>query len=121
MLKNPEGSTFYIFRHCDTVQISHFFRKVSNVSIGILLFFFHIFNLEFQKAQRVPSFTILKNLRILSLRYIAAFGRSRLVRENSYRSFQKLVDYHLTLWLEMYRTLDFRSILIHCGFHMRKK
>ena len=43
-------------------------------------FIFLIFcnKLDFQKAQKVPSFTILKPLRFLSLWYSADFGRSRL-------------------------------------------
>ena len=49
---------FYIFRHCDTVQF---------------IFFIFCHQLEFHKTQRVPPFTI------LSLRYSADFGRSRLV------------------------------------------
>ena len=35
--------------------------------------------LDFQKARRVPLFTVVKNLRFLSLRYSADFRRSRLV------------------------------------------
>ena len=54
----PKGSPFYIFRHCDTVQF---------------IFFIFCLQLEFHKTQRVPPFTI------LSLRYSADFGRSRLV------------------------------------------
>ena len=56
--QSPKGPPFYIFRHCDTV---HF------------IFFIFCHQLEFHKTQRVPLFTI------LSLRYSADFGRSRLV------------------------------------------
>ena len=76
--KIPKGPLFYIFRHCDTVQRSHFkfFRKFSKISQGsVLLSICFIFcnQLEFHKAQKVASFTN------LSLRYSADFGRSRLV------------------------------------------
>ena len=70
------GSPFYIFRHCDNVQKSHFhfFWKFHKVPKGSHFNFFLICNqLEFHKAQRVPPFTT------LSLRYSANFGRSRLV------------------------------------------
>ena len=56
--------------------ILNFFRKFSKISQGsVLLSICFIFcnQLEFHKAQKVPSFTI------LSLRYSADFGRSRLV------------------------------------------
>ena len=56
--QSPKGPPFYIFRHCDTVQF---------------VFFIFCHQLEFHKTQRVPPFTI------LSLRYSADFGRSRLV------------------------------------------
>ena len=56
--QSPKGPPFYIFRHCDTVQF---------------IFFIFCHQLEFHKTQRVPPFTI------LSLRYSADFGRSRLV------------------------------------------
>ena len=56
--QTPKGPPFYIFRHCDTVQF---------------IFFIFCHQLEFHKTQRVPPFTI------LSLRYSADFGRSRLV------------------------------------------
>ena len=61
MSKNRKGSPFYIFRHCDTVQISHFknfFGKFFHVPKGSPLQFFFIFcnQLEFHKARRVPPF-----------------------------------------------------------------
>ena len=109
MSENSKGSPFYIFRHCDTVQKSHFKIFLGNFFQSLKgppLIFFHIlqpagvsqspkgppftffdtvtlFNsfffifchqLEFHKTQRVPPFTI------LSLRYSADFGRSRLVK-----------------------------------------
>ena len=77
MSKHPKGSPFYIFRHCDTVQKSHFnffWEFFSSPQRAALQFFFIFCNqLEFHKARRVPPFTI------LSLRYSADFGRSRLV------------------------------------------
>ena len=101
-------SPFYIFRHCDTVQKSHFkiflgnffqslkgppfnffhilqpagvsqspkgppFTFFDTVTLFNSFFFIFCHQLEFHKTQRVPPFTI------LSLRYSADFGRSRLV------------------------------------------
>ena len=59
--KIAKGPPFYIFRHCDTVQKSHFkkfFGKFFHVPKGSPLHFFFIFcsQLEFHKAQRVPPF-----------------------------------------------------------------
>ena len=71
----------YFFRHCDTVQKSHFQNFFGNFqkSPKDPLFNFLIFRnqLEFRKAQRVPPSTI------LSLKYSADFGRSRLVMRYS--------------------------------------
>ena len=58
--KIAKGPPFYSFRHCDTVQKSHFekfFGKFFHVPKGSLHFFF-IFcsQLEFHKARRVPPF-----------------------------------------------------------------
>ena len=68
---------FYIFRHCDTVQKSHFKIFLGNFFQSLKgppsIFFIFCHQLEFHKTQRVPPFTI------LSLRYSADFGRSRLV------------------------------------------
>ena len=44
-----------------------------------LIFFIFCNKLDFQKAERVHLFTILKTWRFLSLRYSADFKRSRLV------------------------------------------
>ena len=63
--QSPKGPPFYIFRHCDTVQF---------------IFFIFCHQLEFHKTQRVPPFTI------LSLRYSADFGRSRLVLVSSWKA-----------------------------------
>ena len=64
-------------RHCDTVRKSHFKKFFGNFLKplkGPSLFFFKFCSqLEIRKAQGVPPFTI------LSLRYIADFGRSRLL------------------------------------------
>ena len=79
--KKLKGPPFKVFRHCDTVQNSQFFfflQKILNASQWSPLFSIFCHKLEFQKAQRVPSVTILKTLRFLSLRYSAGFGRSRL-------------------------------------------
>ena len=58
VLQSPKGPPFYIFRHCDTVQI----------------IFFHILPpAGVSQNPKSPPFTI------LSLRYSAVFGRSRLV------------------------------------------
>ena len=53
--KIAKGPPFYIFRHCDTVQKSHF-RIFFHVSKRSPLQFFKIFcnQLEFHKARRVP-------------------------------------------------------------------
>ena len=48
--------------------------------------------LEFQKALRVPLFTILKTSRFLNLRYSADFGRSRLVNF-VHTVFHKVLNY----------------------------
>ena len=111
--KIPKGPPFYIFRHCDTVQKSHFkiflgnffqslkgppfnffhilqpagvsqspkgppFTFFDTVTLFNSFFFIFCHQLEFHKTQRVPPFTI------LSLRYSADFGRSRLVISRSY-------------------------------------
>ena len=57
--KIPKGPPFYIFRHCDTVQKSHFFGQFFSVLKGSPPSIFFIFcnQLEFHKAQRVPPFT----------------------------------------------------------------
>ena len=77
-VKKSQRVPFYIFRHCDTVQKSHFvfFWKISEISPGFPLQFFQTFcnQLEFHEAQSVPGFTL------LSLIYSAGFGRSRLVK-----------------------------------------
>ena len=44
MSKNPKGSPFYIIRHCDTVQKSHFqklFQKFFEIPQGSPFIFFH--------------------------------------------------------------------------------
>ena len=81
-VKIPKGPPFYIFRHCDTVQKSHlkiflgnFFKSPKGSP-----FFIFCNQLDFQKARRVPPFTI------LSLRYSTDSGRSRLVFLNVKRS-----------------------------------
>ena len=60
MSKNPKGSPFYIFWHCDTVQKSHFkfFPEISKISQGSPLHFFFIFcnRLKFNKIQRVTFY-----------------------------------------------------------------
>ena len=71
--QSPKGPPFYIFRHCDTVQF---------------IFFHNCHQLEFHKTQRVPPFTI------LSLRYSADFGRSRLVMH--FHEFQ--LENNMTTW-----------------------
>ena len=85
--KIPKSPPFYIFRHCDTVQKSHslhFFGKLFLVPKGPPSIFFIFCNqLEFRKARRVPLFTI------LSLRYGADFGRSRLVCLNSHKNCER--------------------------------
>ena len=76
MSKNPKGSPFYIFRHCDTFQKSHFkiFFGIFFKSPKCSPHFFHILQpAGVSQSPRGPPFTI------LSLRYSAGFGRSRLV------------------------------------------
>ena len=71
--KIPKGPPFHIFRHCDTVQKSHFKIFLGNFKSpkgSPSIFFIFCNRLEFHKARRVPPF---------SLRYSADFGRSRLV------------------------------------------
>ena len=74
-VKKSQRVPFYIFRHCDTVQKSHFkkfFGKFFHVPKGSPLQFFFIFSWSFTKLEGPP-------LSILSLRYGADFGRSQLV------------------------------------------
>ena len=105
--KIPKGHPFYIFRHCDTVQKSHFKIFLGNFFQSSKdppsIFFIFCNQLEFHKAQRVPPFTFFDTVTLfnslfhilppagvsqnpksppfynLSLRYSADFGRSRLV------------------------------------------
>ena len=82
MLKKPK-------RHYETVKNYHFlfflkilkfFRNFSMSPKGRSFIFLIFCNkLDFEKAQGVPPFTILKTLRFLSLGYGADFRRSRLV------------------------------------------
>ena len=60
-VKNPKGSPFYIFRHCDTVQKSHFqffFRKFLKISPGSPFNFFSYFatNWSFTKPKGSPFY-----------------------------------------------------------------
>ena len=75
--KIPKGPPFNIFRHCDSVQKSHFKNFLGNFfksPKGSPLIFFHILQpAGFSQSPKGPPFTI------LSLRYSADFGRSRLV------------------------------------------
>ena len=59
---------------------SCFFKNFLMFLKGLHHFLIFCNKLYFQKAQRVPHFTILKTLRCLNLRYSADFRRSRLVR-----------------------------------------
>ena len=75
--KIAKGPPFYIFRHCDTVQKSHFknfFEIFSCPQRVPLHFFLHFLQpAGVSQSPKVPPFSI------LSLRYGADFGRSRLV------------------------------------------
>ena len=91
--KSLKGLPFYVFRHYETVQNSHFsflFRKFQKKSNFFCLqkvpFNFLILckKLDVQQARRVPPFTVLKTLRFLSLIYSADFRRARLVSRRFY-------------------------------------
>ena len=75
-LKGPPFNFFFIFcnqlefHKAQRVPLSTFF---DTVTLFNSFFFIFCYQLEFHKTQRVPPFTI------LSLRYSADFGRSRLV------------------------------------------
>ena len=83
--KSPKGVTFYVFRHYETVQNSHFsffFRKFRKKNRIFLVYkaspfnFFDILQLTgFSKSSKSPPFTGLKFLRFLSLRRSADFRR----------------------------------------------
>ena len=89
--KIPKSPPFYIFRHCDTVQKSHF----------------KIFSEIFSNLPRVPSFTI------LSLRYSADVGRSRLVlSRNSFAEMHRV-------WNELEYRLDSLNFLFFFIFRSR--
>ena len=74
--KIPNGPPFHIFRHCDTVQKSQkkfFLGNFFMSSKGPLQFFFHFLQpAGVSQSPKGPPFSI------LSLRYGADFGRSRL-------------------------------------------
>ena len=72
MSKIAKGPPFYIFRHCDTVQKSHLKNFFMSPKGPPSIFFILCNQPEFHKARRSP-------FSILSLRYGADFGRSRLV------------------------------------------
>ena len=85
--KSPKGLPFYVFRHYETVQNSHFsffFRKLKKstffclqrVPFDILLFDI-LQQTGLSKSPKGPRFYRFKNF--LSLRYSADFRRSRLV------------------------------------------
>ena len=120
--KSPKGLLFYVFRHYETVQNSHFsffFRKLKKtlkkkskfyclrrVPPSICLIFCN--KLDFQKARRVTPFTGLKPLRFLSLRYSADFRRSRLVLRQT-----KELTLYVPLFVHFYHkysVLDFERI-----------
>ena len=72
MSKNPEGSTFYIFWHCDTVQKSNFHKNRKFLkSLKGPFQLFQILHVEFHKTQSPLSF--------YNFRKSADFGRSRFV------------------------------------------
>ena len=74
--KIPKGPPFYIFRHCGTVQKSHFknFWEIFSSPQSAPPHFFHILQpAGVSQSPKGPLFTI------LSLRYGADFGCSRLV------------------------------------------
>ena len=57
--KNPKGSLFYIFWHCDTVQKSHFkifSRKFFKISQGSPFFSYFATNWSFTKPKRSPFY-----------------------------------------------------------------
>ena len=83
--KIPKGLFFYIFWHCDTVQKSLFPKKIFGNFFKshqrVPLQFFHILQpAGVSQSPKGPPFTI------LSLRYSADFGRSRLVKDYRYES-----------------------------------
>ena len=85
-VKKSQRVPFYIFRHCDTVQKSHFknfFGKFFHVPKGSPIFF-HFFatSWSFTKPEGSP-------FSILSLRYDADFGRSRLVHSSADKLYLK--------------------------------
>ena len=75
--KIAEGPPFYIFRHCDTVQKSHFKKFFGIFScpqrVPPSIFFHFLQPARVSQSPKSPPFSI------LSLRYGADFGRSRLV------------------------------------------
>ena len=73
--KFPKDPPFYIFRHCDTVQKSYFKFFLGNFHKFLKgPLFFHILQpTGVSQSPKGPPFTI------LSLRFSADFGRSRLV------------------------------------------
>ena len=78
-VKKSQRVHFHIFQHCSITSFLNIFRKFLKISQGSALIFFICCNqLESHKAQRVPPFTI------LSLRYSADFGCSRLVCANTW-------------------------------------
>ena len=61
--KNPKGSTSYIFRHCDTIQTSHFliFLNFFKVSKWYLPFFLIFHETGVSKSPKGPFFHNFKN------------------------------------------------------------
>ena len=69
-----KGPLFQFFRHC-----ANFFSKILFPSKGPFIFFDILQQTGFSTSPKGPPFYNFKNLRFLSLRYSAEFGRSRLV------------------------------------------
>ena len=76
MLKIPKGPPSIFFITVTLFKNLNFLKSPKCLPFNFFLF---CNKLEFQKAQRVPPFTILKTSRFLYLRYSADFGHSRLV------------------------------------------
>ena len=90
--KIAKGPPFYIFRHCDTVQKSllnnfseNFF--MSPKSPPFIFFSFFAASWSFTKPEGSP-------FSILSLRYGADFGRSRVVSSNVHFQFDPSCNQH---------------------------
>ena len=77
MSKNRKGPPFYIFRHCDTVQKSHFQKFLGNFFMSPKVP--PSFKKNFLQPAGVSQSPKGPPFPILSLRYGADFGRSRLV------------------------------------------